>query len=828
MSQTSATRATCRSCKTRYDVSRLSAGMPFSCRHCGEVVYAPGERKETAPCGSRRRFGEIALECGWIHAEALNAALAEQDRSRSGRRRLGELLVEAGALSPTQVAEVLRRQGAELAFRLPGYEIVEKLGEGGMGSVYKGVHLASRKTVAIKILADRLLRRPEFVERFHREARVAIDLDHPNIVKGYDEGSVDSMHYFVMAYVHGKSAARVLRKRGQFSERRSLDLVRQIAHALDYAHARGIVHRDIKPDNILITRKGHAMLADYGLVKLVEDIDVAGLTSAGQVLGTPNYISPEQARGEKQLDIRSDLYSLGATLYHFATGQPPFKGKNSAITLGMHLRSPLTDPREVNPQLSRMSATIIQTLLAKDPAKRYQTPRELIAAINDNLAHPPPRIATKRPSGATMAAPSAWGAVSEILSSDADVTDALAVSGGQKASASRFAPLLFGVGVLLLLVALGVPVGLLVAHRYRTTQSNTPLQPADDPSGGASTDGGSPPPEPAPPTTEELAARLVKQALAERDEARIRLLEQTIERYPGTAGAELASRELADLSRRAEEAAAAARAEAEDAARIAQQKREVEASKAYQALSRIAHADPDRHLPELEAFSQKYRGTQAARRARTEAQTLREAAARAAAETEALRRLKEEEARRVAEREQARRDQLARTEFLRVYREALGRFDLDAAAHYARLLEGDKRHPNLQPLARDCAADVADLAHLYPAVTRALTAPGRDEQTLIFEPAMKLNGVVGSVRKNVIFFLVDGKNLQEKPISSLVDSEIERLCRKGLAPDGPPADRVLGLYYIARGNRERARTLLNRVAKTDPRRKHHQQLLKEP
>jgi small nuclear ribonucleoprotein (snRNP)-like protein len=226
-----------------------------------------------------------------------------------------------------------------------------------------------------------LSKKKGFLARFMREAHVAIDLDHPNIVKGFDVDKTNNINYYIMEYVHGKSVERVLKKRGKIGERRAFDIIRQIASALEYANERSLIHRDIKPGNIIIDRKGLAKLADYGLVKITDDPNLMNLTIAGQVLGTPYYISPEQAKGEINLDIRSDIYSLGASLYHMISGNTPYKGDNGPELMTQHLLGKLESPKGHNPELSDRACEIVLKMMARDADKRYQNPTELLEDI---------------------------------------------------------------------------------------------------------------------------------------------------------------------------------------------------------------------------------------------------------------------------------------------------------------------------------------------------------------------------------------------------------------------------------------------------------------
>lgn len=282
-----------------------------------------------------------------------------------------------------------------------GFEIISKLGSGGMGSVFKARQVSMDRLVALKVLPPKFAEKdPRFVERFVREARASAKLNHPHIVQGIEVGRDErsGLHYFAMEFVDGSSVGQLL-KAGPMDEKRALEITRQVALALDCAHKAGIVHRDIKPDNILVTQQGVTKLADLGLAKkmasdasLTQSLPAMGpgananLTQAGQTVGTPDYMSPEQAEGKADIDVRTDLYSLGGTLYHMLVGRGPFSGGTGMEVVMRHLTAPIPDAARENPKISRQSADLVTKLLQKDPAKRCQTPLDLIAEIDEVMA----------------------------------------------------------------------------------------------------------------------------------------------------------------------------------------------------------------------------------------------------------------------------------------------------------------------------------------------------------------------------------------------------------------------------------------------------------
>ena len=219
-----------------------------------------------------------------------------------------------------------RDQGAPgtagAGLQIPGYESLGRIGQGAMGVVFKARQVSVDRLVAIKVLRDEAARDREYIERFRREARVAAKLSHNNIVGVIDAGEADGRHYFVMEYVEGTTVQDELDRGKAYDEKAALGIALAVARALEHAHERGLIHRDIKPANILLTRDGNIKLADLGLARMAADVQ----GTAGVAAGTPYYISPEQARGQADVDIRTDIYSLGATLYHMVTGRVPYSG----------------------------------------------------------------------------------------------------------------------------------------------------------------------------------------------------------------------------------------------------------------------------------------------------------------------------------------------------------------------------------------------------------------------------------------------------------------------------------------------------------------------
>ena len=259
--------------------------------------------------------------------------------------------------------------------QIAGFEVLGFLGRGGMGNVFKARQVSMDRLVALKLLPARLAQNGRFVERLTREARAAARLSHPNIVHAYDVGEADGHCYFAMEYIDGEGLDSVLRRDGPLELNRARRIMMQVTSALAAAHEAGVIHRDIKPSNILLDRKGRARVADFGLAKRLEGDATAA--HIGESLGTPAYAAPEVCAG-KPIDVRSDLYSLGATFFHLLTGRPPFEGDDGARILVRQVKEPPPALADVAPQVDIRLCRIIDRLLRKDPADRHPSARALL------------------------------------------------------------------------------------------------------------------------------------------------------------------------------------------------------------------------------------------------------------------------------------------------------------------------------------------------------------------------------------------------------------------------------------------------------------------
>ena len=263
----------------------------------------------------------------------------------------------------------------------PAYEIDREIGRGGMGVVYRARDRRLKRQVAIKVLPPELAFRGDIRTRFLREAETAAQFNHPNIVDIYTVDETATCVYFVMAYVRGENLARALHDRGPLAIDQTRRVVREVADALAYAHARGVIHRDIKPDNILLdAESGRAMVTDFGIARALSA--ESRLTLTGIAVGTPAYMSPEQAGGEEEIDGRSDLYSLGVVAYQMLAGELPFVARSAPALLVKHLSEVPTPVDQRRPETPRELARLVMRLLEKDPAARPRDATELAQSLD--------------------------------------------------------------------------------------------------------------------------------------------------------------------------------------------------------------------------------------------------------------------------------------------------------------------------------------------------------------------------------------------------------------------------------------------------------------
>ncbi|MFG0285436.1 MAG: protein kinase [Phycisphaerales bacterium JB039] len=338
-------------------------------------------------------LGRLIVDYGLATAEEVQHVQDRLKAEEASQQSLARALVDQEFVTKRQIARLKQILDAERSGqKIPGYKVLGKLGAGAMATVYKARQLNLDRLVAIKVLPRKFSSNAQFIERFYAEGRAAAQLNHPNIVQAYDVGKAGEYHYFVMEYVDGRTVHDDIVKHKRYSEAEAIDIAIQVAEALEHAHSRGLVHRDVKPKNIMLGRDGAVKLADMGLARAMTDKEAAEAES-GKAFGTPYYISPEQIRGETAIGPPADIYSLGATLYHMVTGSVPFDGKNPSSVMHKHLKSAPVPPDHVNPRLSAGISEVIEMMMAKRPADRYQTCRDLLGDLRAARAGDRPPLA---------------------------------------------------------------------------------------------------------------------------------------------------------------------------------------------------------------------------------------------------------------------------------------------------------------------------------------------------------------------------------------------------------------------------------------------------
>jgi eukaryotic-like serine/threonine-protein kinase len=327
--------------------------------------------------------GKVVVDLGLATKTEIEFCREQQKQaSDPNQRSLADLLIENNFITVNQ-AKRIRSQLSEKRSEIPGYTLLGKLGKGAMATVYKARQNSLDRIVAIKVLPRKNSENVDFVERFHKEGKAAARLAHNNIVQAIDVGTTaENWHFFVMEYIEGKTLYDIMQpppvgEGRTFSENEALDITIQICDALMHAHERGLIHRDVKPKNIILTPQGVAKLTDLGLARATDDKQAAE-SEAGKAYGTPYYISPEQIRGDVDIDFRADIYSLGATMYHLVTGQAPFDGDTPSAVMHKHLKQPLTPPDHLNTALSAGIGEIIELAMAKNRDERYRGTIEML------------------------------------------------------------------------------------------------------------------------------------------------------------------------------------------------------------------------------------------------------------------------------------------------------------------------------------------------------------------------------------------------------------------------------------------------------------------
>jgi len=345
----------------------------------------------------RDRLIGTALEKGYLDEERVRAALKilHAETEKGAKVGLHEVLVRYNLMTHGELLDVRRTMAKDgVPIRLGDFDILARLGRGATSTVYLARQRSLEREVAVKLLGGHLAGNAEMEERFFAEARLAAQVSHGNIVHVYDVGDTRHTHYIVMEYVQGETLEAIIEREGRISEERATAVGVQMARALLRIEECGIVHRDIKPGNIMLTGDGTAKLADLGMALAEGGTETGG--------GTAYYMAPEQARGEEGLDVRTDIYSLGCTLFHAVTGRPPYAGRNAAETLRMHEREPVPDAGELRPGLSAGFCEVLRVMMAKEREGRFSDAKSLLAAWERLAAGSAPEVRVRKARGGGM------------------------------------------------------------------------------------------------------------------------------------------------------------------------------------------------------------------------------------------------------------------------------------------------------------------------------------------------------------------------------------------------------------------------------------------
>jgi serine/threonine-protein kinase len=420
----------------------------------------------------RQTFLSRLDESGLVESTAMSAVEHRLPATQRGRV-IARFLVEEGLITRFQAENLLA--GRTNGFVLGQYRILDEVGRGGMGRVFKAEHATMRRVVALKVLAAHLTRTERARELFQREVRAAAKLVHPHIVTAFDANQAEDRCYLVLEYIDGPNLAALVRDLGPLSVGQASEFVRQAALGLEHARALGVVHRDIKPSNLLVqppvggtlAEGGVVKITDFGLARLGEEIEAEAGGPNAVVMGTPDYLSPEQGRSLAAADIRSDLYSLGCTFYFLLTGEVPFPGGTPLDKLERHATVEPEPVESLRPIVPPIVGGIIRRLMAKDPAARPQTPAELAEALDPfaearPIAWTPPRPAALSVSSLDLPPPgtSLFGGTQQIGGSTTRVTaDDSKLSQAEIRLMKRWGPSWLRPALFLLAAALGFTIG---------------------------------------------------------------------------------------------------------------------------------------------------------------------------------------------------------------------------------------------------------------------------------------------------------------------------------------------------------------------------------
>jgi tRNA A-37 threonylcarbamoyl transferase component Bud32 len=386
---------------------------------------------------------QLIRKSGMVDEQKLGAYLQKRQFARGlpgDPRQFADGMVRDGVLTHFQSEQFLL--GKWRGFTIGKFKLLERVGVGGMGQVFLCEHMFMRKRVAVKVLPPAKADQPAALGRFYREARAAGGLDHPNIVRTHDIDQDGNLHFIVMDYVDGPNLLDVVKKFGPMDLRRAASYARQAALGLDCAFRNHLIHRDIKPGNILIDRKGTAKILDMGLARFLNDAadQLTVKYDDKVVLGTADYVAPEQVANSHSVDIRADIYALGATLYFLLAGHPPFPVGSVSQKLLWHRTKDPTPIRQIRPEVPDALAALVGKMMAKDPKARYQTPAQVAAELEQFLTEPVPPPSEEEMPALSAAAAEGMGQEAGAEPVAAGAPAAGATAGGSKLHAAAVLP----------------------------------------------------------------------------------------------------------------------------------------------------------------------------------------------------------------------------------------------------------------------------------------------------------------------------------------------------------------------------------------------------
>jgi serine/threonine-protein kinase len=346
----------------------------------GFLHFAPGE--DVMALGSVTEFVELLRKSRLLKVAQIDELVRILQPRYPDTPGLAKDLIRRGWLTVYQVNQLFQQERQQLV--LGPYQITDYLGKGGVSQVFKAFHTGRNCIVALKVIHQELLAKPEAVARFQREMRIVTQLSHPNIVQAFDDVPIGVTHFYAMEFIEGTDLSKLVQLNGPLPVDQACDMIRQVALGLQHAHEKGLVHRDIKPANIVRIGDGtFVKILDMGLTRLRQGPENAAdvLTLQGAMMGSPDYVSPEQARDARAVDIRADIYSLGCTFYYLLTGKPPYPGGSLMEKIHKHMNVEAAPVQSLRPDVPGGVSAIVARMMAKKADDRYRTPAEVAAAL---------------------------------------------------------------------------------------------------------------------------------------------------------------------------------------------------------------------------------------------------------------------------------------------------------------------------------------------------------------------------------------------------------------------------------------------------------------